>query len=60
MDKMTNAATLLKTANGDVISIYADEADAIAKRDAFNSNPTLDDGEADPDAPYTVETWVVR
>ncbi len=57
---MTNAATLLKTANGDVISIYADEADAIAKRDAFNSNPTLDDGEADPDAPYTVETWVVR
>lgn len=41
------------------VSIWAVKEDADARRDKFNADPFLDDGQADPDAPYTVEAWVV-
>jgi hypothetical protein len=52
-------ATLLLTAKGTVVSVYADEAEAAAKRDRFNTDPHVEPGTTDTDAPYSVETWKV-
>lgn len=42
-----------------VMSLYAAEDAANAKRDRYNTDPFLEPGTTDPDAPYRVETWTV-
>lgn len=57
---MSHQVTLLKSAKGQVLSIYADRSDAETKRDKYNADPHLDSETPDPDAPYEIETWIVQ
>jgi hypothetical protein len=51
---------LLLSADGRVTCVYANRADAEAERDKFNSDPFINPGRADLDAPYSVEAWTVQ
>lgn len=51
--------TILTNCHQQTVAVYACEADAIAKRDAFNADPYLDTETPDTDAPYVIETWTV-
>jgi hypothetical protein len=51
---------VLKTAHNQMVSLYADQPSADAKRDRWNTDPFLSPGEPDPDAPYVVERWRIQ
>ena len=51
--------TLLLNVRGETISVYARRAAAEEKAAKFNADPFIAPGEADPDAPYSVTTWMV-
>jgi hypothetical protein len=56
----TTTVALLLNARGKVCSVHADAEDARGVAARYNADPFVGAGEPDPDAPYTVETWVVR
>lgn len=45
--------------SGRCLGLYASRIIAEGKRDKFNTDPFLSASQADPDAPYTVESWAV-
>lgn len=51
---------LLLTATGKVVRVYSAQADAERTMLRFNADPWIAEGQPDPDAPYSVETWAVK
>lgn len=52
--------SLLLSASGQVRGVYESEADAKAQFEKYNADPFIEEGTPDPDAPYSIETWVVQ
>jgi len=50
--------TLILTKDGKVTCIYQDQAAAEYKVRQYNADPFID-GDPDPDAPYTAQTWAL-
>lgn len=50
----------LLNCKGHLLALYADEATAREKADAYNADRFLDAETPDADAPYSVEVWRVQ
>lgn len=52
--------TLLLSCHDTVCAVYQSRAEAQAIADNFNDDPFVEPGRLDSDAPYRIETWVVK
>jgi hypothetical protein len=55
----TAVVAILLKADGSVASVWVSKEAAEAQAAAYNADPHIGQGEPDPDAPYSVQTWAV-